>query len=127
MSGLAIMNGVAKRQNRTLKDMVKSTINHYILPESLWGEALKNATYILNRVPTKATAKISYELWMGRKPSLKYLHIWGCLAEAMPYRPNETKLDSRMVSCYFIRYSERFKGYKFYDPMTKLIFESRNA
>ena len=33
------------------------------------------------------------------------------------------KLDSRTVSCYFIGYSKRSRGYKFYDPTTKSIFE----
>ena len=116
------MNGVAERRNRTLKDMVRSMISHSNLPISLWGEALKTAAYILNRVPTKATAKTPYELWTGKKPSLKHLHIWGCTAETRPYRPHEKKLDSRIVSCYFIRYSERSRGYKFYDPTTTSIF-----
>ena len=48
---------------------------------SLWGEALKIAIYLLNRVPTKATITTPYELWIGRKPSLKHLHIWGCPAQ----------------------------------------------
>ena len=51
----------------------------------------------------------------------------GCLAEARPYKPNEKKLDLRIISCYFIGYSERSWGYKFYDPMTKSIFEIGNA
>ena len=122
------MNGVAERRNRTLKDMVRSMISHSNLPISFWGEALKStAAYILNRVPTKATAKTPYEHWTDKKPSLKHLHIWGCSAEARPCRPHEKKLDSRTVSCYFIGYSERSKGYKFYDPTTKSIFETGNA
>jgi transposase InsO family protein len=127
MPGSPTMNGVAERRNRTLKDMVRSMISHSTLPESLWGEALKTAAYILNRVPTKATTKTPYELWTGKKPSLKHLHVWGCPAEARPYRPNEKKLDSRTVSCYFIGYSERSRGYKFYDPTTRSIFEMGNA
>ncbi|KAJ4710364.1 Retrovirus-related Pol polyprotein from transposon TNT 1-94 [Melia azedarach] len=127
MSGSPTINGVAKKQNRKLKDMVRIMISHSTLPESLWSEALKTAAYILNRVPTKVTAKTLYELWTGKKPSLKHLHVWGCPAEARPYRANEKKLDSRTVSCYFIGYSERSRGYKFYDPRTKSIFESRNA
>ena len=110
MPGSPSMNDVAKRRNKTLKDMVRSMVSHSNLPKSLWGEALKTAAYILNRVPTKATAKTPYELWTGKKPSLKHLHIWGCLVEARPYRPHEKKLDSRMVSCYFIGYSERSMG-----------------
>ena len=102
-------------------------ISHSILPDSLWGEALKTVAYVLNRVPTKATTITPYELWMDRKPSVNHLHVWGCPAEARPYRPNEKKLDSKTVSCYFIGYSERSRGYKFCDPITKLIFESGNA
>ncbi|XP_052177612.1 tricyclene synthase TPS4, chloroplastic-like [Diospyros lotus] len=127
MLGSPTMNGVAEKQNMTLKDMVRSMISHSTLLKSLWGEALKIAEYILNRVPTKATAKTPYELWTGKKLSLKHLHIWGCPAEARPYRSNEKKLDSRTVSCYFIGYSERSRGYKFYDPTTKSFFEFGNA
>ena len=121
------MNGVSERRNITLKDMVRSMISHSNLPKSLWGEALKTTSDILNRLPTKATAKTPYELWTAKKPSLKHLHIWGCLPEVSPYMPYENKLDSRTVSCYFIGYSERSKGYKFYDPTTKSIFETENA
>ncbi len=85
--------------------MVRSMICPSNLPESLWGEALKIAAYILNRVP-----------------SLKHFHVWGCPAEARPYKPNERKLDSRTMSIYFIGYSERSRGYKFYDPKLKTIF-----
>lgn len=127
MPGSPSMNGVAERRNRTLKDMVRSMISHSTLPDSLWGEALKTAAYILNRVPTKATAKTPYELWTGKKPSLKHFHIWGCPAEARPYRPHEKKLDSKTVSSYFIGYSERSRGYKFYDPTLRSIFETGTA
>jgi transposase InsO family protein len=98
MSSSPAMNGVAERRNRTLMEMVRSMISHTSLPLNLWGEALKIATYILNRVPTKAANKISYELWTGQKPSLQYFRIWGCPAEARPYRPQEKKLDERTVS-----------------------------
>ena len=121
------MNGVSERRNRTLKDMVRSMISHSTLPESLWGEVLKTAAYILNRVPTKAAAKTPYELWTGRKPSLNHLHIWGCPAEARPYRPHERKLDSKTVSSYFIGYAERSRDFNFYDPGTRSIFETRTA
>ena len=75
MPGSPSMNGVAERRNRTLKDMVRSMICQSTLPVSLWGEVLKTATYLLNRVLTKATVKTPYELWTGHKPSLKHLHI----------------------------------------------------
>ena len=64
---------------------------------------------------------------MGRKPSLKHLHIWGCPAQARPYVSKERKLDSITISCYFVGYSEKSWGFKFYDPSTRGIFETRNA
>ncbi|KAJ9564656.1 hypothetical protein OSB04_000622 [Centaurea solstitialis] len=127
MPGSPRMNGVAERRNRTLKDMVRSMISHTSLPEPLWGEALKTAVYILNRVPSKAVAKTPYELWTGKKPSLNHLHVWGCPAEARAYNPHERKLDSRTISCYFVGYPERSRGFKFYNPTTKSFFESGNA
>ncbi|RVX08106.1 Retrovirus-related Pol polyprotein from transposon TNT 1-94 [Vitis vinifera] len=51
----------------------------------------------------------------------------GCPAEARPYKPNEKKLDSRTVSCYFVGYFERSRGFKFYDPSTRSFFETGNA
>ena len=55
------------------------------------------------------------------------MHIWGCPAEARPYRPHERKLDSRIVSCYFVGYAKRSRGYKFYDSTLRSIFETGNA
>ena len=127
MSWTWSQNGVAERRNRTLKDMVRSMISHSTLPKSLWGKAIKTAVYILNRVPSKAVAKTPYELWTSKKPSIRHLHVWGCPVEARPYKPNEKKLDSRTMSYYFVGYSERSKGFKFYDPSIRSFFEMGNA
>ena len=119
MLGKPSINGVAKRRNRTFKDIIRSMINHSSLPESLWGEALKTTGYILNRVPGKAIAEIPYELWTGKKPSIRHLYIWSYLAGATPYRSNEKKLHSRTISCYFVTYFEQSIGFKFFDPTTR--------
>ncbi|GJX09943.1 retrotransposon protein, putative, ty1-copia subclass [Tanacetum coccineum] len=46
-------NGVFKRRNHTLLDMVRSMMNLTTLPLSFWDYALESATRILNMVPTK--------------------------------------------------------------------------
>jgi hypothetical protein len=56
--------------------------------------------------------------------SLQHFRVWGSPAEAKPYRPNEKKLDEKTISCYFIGYAERSRGYKFYDPANRTIFET---
>jgi Integrase core domain len=123
MSGSPAMNSVAERRNRTLMEMMRSMISHTSLPLDLWGEALKTGAYILNRVPTKRANKTPYGLCNGQKSNIQYFRIWGCPAEARPYRPQEKKFDERTVSCYFIGYAERSRGYKFYDPTNRIIFE----
>lgn len=72
------------------------------------------ADYILNRVPSKAVCKTPYELWSGRKPSLNHLHVWGCCVEAKMYNPNKKKLYSKTISCNFIGFPDKSKGYSFY-------------
>ena len=42
--------------------------------------------------------------------------MWGCPAEAKLFDPHQKKLDSKMVSCHFIGYPEKSKGYRFYCP-----------
>ena len=73
MSGTPQQNGVAERRNRTLMDMVRSMLSNSSLPKSLWMHALKTAVYLLNRVSSKAVPKTPFELWKGRKPSLRNL------------------------------------------------------
>ena len=128
MPGTPQQNGVAERRNRTLMEMVRSMLSYSFVPLSLWMHSLKTATYLLNRVPSKSVPKTPYELWTGKKPSLKHLHVWGCPAEVRIYNPHEKKLDARTISGNFIGYSDGSKGYKFYCPNhSTRIVESGNA
>ena len=121
-------NGVAERKNRTLLNMVRSMMCTTGLPRFLWGEALRTANYICNRTPSKAVEKTSFELWCGRKPSLHHCHVWGCPAEARIYNPKINKLDPKTVSCYFIGYPEKSKGYKLYSAKhSPRIFETHQV
>jgi transposase InsO family protein len=114
MSGEPQQNGVAERCNRTLMDMVRSMMSYSTLPLGLWMEALKTAIHIFNRVPSKSVPKTPYELWTGRVPSLRHLRVWGSPAEAKVFHPNIAKLDPKIVTCHFIGYPDRSKGYRFY-------------
>nr|GEX34504.1 putative zinc finger, CCHC-type [Tanacetum cinerariifolium] len=128
MPGTPQQNGVAERRNCTLMGMVRSMLANSNLPEFLWTEALKMAVHILNRVPFKFVPKTPYEIWTGRKPSLRYLRVWGCPAEAKLYNPQSQKLDLKTISCFFIGYLERSKGYRFYCPShSTRIVETRHA
>lgn len=128
MSRTPQQNGVSERRNSTLMEMARSMLSYSCVALSLWMHGLKSATYLLNRVPSKSVPKTPYELWTGKKPSLRHLHVWGCPAEGRIYNPHEKKLDARTISGYFIGYPERYKGYRFYCPNhSTRIVESGNA
>ena len=73
--GTPQQNGVAERRNRTLLEMVRSMMSYSTLPVSFWGYALNTAMHLLNLVPSKSVPKTPVELWNGRKPSMRHLHI----------------------------------------------------
>jgi hypothetical protein len=113
MLGEPQQNGVTERRNHALMDMVRSMLSYSTLPIDLWMEALKTVIHILNRVPSKSVSKTPYELWTGHKPSLNYLRVCSCPAEAKIFNTNAGKLEPNTISCHFIGYPEKSKGFHF--------------
>ncbi|KAL0314558.1 UNVERIFIED_CONTAM: Retrovirus-related Pol polyprotein from transposon TNT 1-94 [Sesamum angustifolium] len=106
-------NGVAKRKNRTFKDMINSLLLTSELPKYLWGEALNTACHILNRVPLKHNTSTPFELWKGRKPSLKYFRVWGRLAKVLVPEHKRKKLGPKTVDAVFLGYVETSYALRF--------------
>jgi hypothetical protein len=128
MWGDTQQNGVAERRNHTLMDMVRSILSYSILLISLWMEAIKIIVHILNRVPSKSLPKTPYEMWTDRKSTLNYLYVWGCPPEAELFNLYIRKLDPKTVSCHFIGYPDKSKGFRFYCPDRYIkITEMRHA
>ncbi|KAL4582676.1 hypothetical protein LXL04_007234 [Taraxacum kok-saghyz] len=71
------------------------------LPHAMWEEDILSTNYHLNKVPRKKTDKTPYELWSGRKPSYKYIRVWGCLAKVVTHALNVVKIP-KTVDCIFI-------------------------
>ena len=127
-------NGVAERKNRTLKEMMNAMLISSGLPQNLWGEAILSANYILNKVPRKKVDLTPYEQWNGRKPSYKFLRMWGCLAKVLVPTPKKERIGPKTVDCLFIGYAHNSSAYRFLvhksgnpDIHKNMIMESRNA
>ena len=118
-------NGVAERRNRTLLGMMRSMMSYSELHTYLWGYALETATYVLNLVPSKSVPKTPREMWIGRKPGLSHIRIWGCPAHVLKGNPD--KLEARSKLVYFIGYPKGTKGYQFYDPKEHTVTVSTHA
>jgi hypothetical protein len=64
-------NGVAKRKNRTLIEMVKTMLDEYKTSNRFWAEAINTAYHVTNRLYLhKLLKKTSYELLTGNKPNV---------------------------------------------------------
>ncbi|CAM8929272.1 unnamed protein product [Rhodiola kirilowii] len=71
-------NGVVERKNRTIQEMARVMIHAKKIPLKFWSEAMNTACHIINRVTIRTgTEKTCYELWKGKKPTVKYFHIFG--------------------------------------------------
>ena len=88
-------------------DMVRSMRSNVILPQFLWTEALNTVVYLINRVPTKANQRTTFELFKGWKPSLRHICVWGCPSKVRIYNLQEKKLYPRTISGHFIGYAEK--------------------
>ena len=121
-------NGVAERVNRTLLNSARSMLHYAGLPEKFWAEAVLNATYVKNRVSTKAVnEKVPYEAFWDRKPSVGYLRIFGCDAYAHVPKVNRKKLDSRSKKVTFLGYDLRSKAYRLWDFEKNQLVISRDV
>ena len=81
--------------------------------------------YLLNLVPSKSVPKTLVELWTGRKPSTRHLHIWGCPAHVLKGKSN--KLQSQTVVVFFVGYPKGTVGGLFYSYKDNKVFVSTNA
>ncbi|KAL0307596.1 UNVERIFIED_CONTAM: Retrovirus-related Pol polyprotein from transposon RE1 [Sesamum angustifolium] len=127
-------NGIAKRKNRTHKEMMNAMLINSGLPQNLWGGAILSANHILNKIPQKDKNETPYELWKGHKSSYKYLKVWGCLAKVEVPKPKQIKIGPKTVDCILIGYANNSSAYRFLvhkstilDTHENTIIESRNA
>ncbi|MCO5594752.1 hypothetical protein L7F22_048785 [Adiantum nelumboides] len=103
-------NGVAERKNRSLMEMARCMLKAKSLPHKRWMEAVACAAHVLNRCPTRAFKTITpYESCYDRKPSVSYLHVFGCLAYAHIPQQLRGKLDDKTFKCIFVGYSSASK------------------
>jgi hypothetical protein len=98
------------------------------VPKSFWPEALKWATYVLNRSPTLSVKDMTpEEAWTGRKPTVHHFRVFGCLAYVHIHDAHRKKLDDKSIPCFLLGISEESKGYKLYDPSNKRVIISKDV
>ncbi|GJX83643.1 retrovirus-related pol polyprotein from transposon TNT 1-94 [Tanacetum coccineum] len=118
-------NGVVERRNRTLVEAARTMLSASKLPLFFWAEAIATACYTQNRsiiIPTHE--KTAYHIINDRKPSIKHLHIFGCICYLTRDGENLDKMKEKGDPCILVGYSTQSKGYRVYNKRTRLIVES---
>lgn len=121
-------NGVVERRNRTVVAMARSFLKEKGLPSFFWGEAVRQAVYILNRLPTRALSEVTpYQAWTDSKPNLGHIKVFGCLAHMKIAKAHTGKLDDRSKPVVYFGKEPGTKAYRLYDPNTGRIHVSRDV
>ena len=97
-------NGVVERLNRTIGESTRAMLHYAGLPERFWTLASQAAVYINNRLPSKATGKLTpYQLWHGKRPHIGHIRTFGCLVYTLVHQAG--KLEDRARRCTFVGYA----------------------
>lgn len=93
--------------NRTIMEKARCMILHSKLKKPFWSKAILNAIYVINRSPTTAlTNKVPAELWFGKRPCVRKIKVFGCLAYLhIPKELKPGKLNSHSKKCIMIGYT----------------------
>ena len=123
-------NGIAERLNRTLCEMSRCMLKQSELQQYMWGEAVGTSVFLRNRAPTSILKDATpFERWYKRKPSVGYFKTFGCDVVSLQKgrKVKSAKFLPKGNKLKFIGYDETRKGYKLYNPDTKIISYSRDV
>jgi len=106
-------NGVVERKNRTLQESARVMLHAKHLPYYFWAEAMNTTCHIHNRVTLrKGTTTNLYEIWKGRKPTVKYFHVFGSKCYILADRDHRRKMDPKSDEGIILGYSTNSRAYR---------------
>lgn len=114
-------NGKAEREIRTLTETARSMLHGRGLPKTLWGEAVKTATYLRNMTCTsKNSNQTPYERWFNKKPDLSNLEVFGSDCYENVPKIKRRKWDKRAEKRIFVGY-QGSNNFRIYDPIKRKV------
>jgi hypothetical protein len=116
------LNGKAKKLNRTLVEKAKAMLFDSNLDSEMWGEAVLNAAYLLNRSPKVTIHTTPAEKRYGEKLDLNRIRLFGCKAYGKKLTQLK-KFESRTVESIFVGYTDN--GYRLCNPEKREIVVAR--
>ena len=68
-----------------------------------------------------------YELWKGKKPSVKYFHVFGSTYYILVDEEYHRKWDAKSDTRFFLGYSHNSRAYRVFNNRTKIVMETINV
>jgi hypothetical protein len=102
-------------------------LNEKNLPNYFWAEAIATAMYIMNRTPTTTVHGMTpEEKFIGKKPNVSHLRLFGCITYVHVPDEKRSKLDLK-AKCIIIGYSLEQKRYRCFNLSTGKLQMSRDV
>ncbi|CAI7876157.1 unnamed protein product [Closterium sp. NIES-54] len=122
-------NGVAERANRTIQEIARALLIESGVGNSMWPHAVRHATVARNRVLTKVGNEswVPLERWLGRKPAVDMLRVFGCMAVAHVPKKYRSKLGASAIWCVHLGLAAESKGWLLWEPSKGVLFDSRDV
>ncbi|CAI7832845.1 unnamed protein product [Closterium sp. NIES-53] len=116
------MNGIAERANWTITETARGLLIEAGLPDYFWPDAVRSACVAKNRALTHVGADkwVPYVEWIGRKPKVDMLRVFGCMCMALvPKHLHHNKLGAKAIWAVHLGMAQNSKGWLLWDPFTK--------
>nr|GEV54311.1 hypothetical protein [Tanacetum cinerariifolium] len=118
-------NRVTERKNRTLIEATRTMLADSLLPIPFWAQAVNTACYAQNRVlVTKPHNKTSYELLIGRTPSIGFMRPFRCPVTILNTLDPLGKFDGKADKGFLVEYSVSSKAFRVFNSRTRIVQET---
>ncbi|GJR12215.1 putative ribonuclease H-like domain-containing protein [Tanacetum coccineum] len=116
-------NRVAERKNRTLIEAARTMLADSLLPTTFWAEAVNTACYVQNRVLVTAHKRDTYELLLGRPPSISFMRPFGCPVTILNTLDPLGKFDGKADEGFLVGYSINNKAFRVFNTRNRKVEE----
>ncbi|CAI7868977.1 unnamed protein product [Closterium sp. NIES-53] len=124
------MNGIAERANWKITETARGLLIEAMLPDYFWPDAVRSACVAKNRALTHVGAEkwVPYVEWIGRKPKVDMLRVFGCMCMALvPKHLLHNKLSAKAIWAVHLGMAQNSKGWLLWDPFTKKFLVSMDC